>query len=319
MKIARVFPSKTSHSPCDQDCYFDTPDLFTPEYNEIHISVTFTWDIKKAYFLAEAWRVKGKVKIGGVAIDGESDQPFQAGMYLKKGITITSRGCNNNCKFCQVRHPLIEFDNFPKGNIIQDNNLLQCSDKHIDLVFDMLKNQKQIIFSGGLDKYRIKSKMAEKLRGLKIKTLWLACDHSSEINVLRNTALMLYKAGFTRNHIYCYVLIGDNFEENENRLKEVYRAGAMPFAQLYKNKENNIIYSKEFKQLARQWSRPAIYKNIMKKVNYWIGLKYACFGITTENDIVIKSAPIGKWMIGKSISEIKKWILNKKGEIIKIV
>lgn len=103
MKIARVFPTKTSMCPTDQDAYFSHPKLNTPFYDEVHISCQFTWDIQKARDLAIQWRNFGKVKIGGVAIDGESDQPFQAGVYLKKGITITSRGCPNNCSFCIVK------------------------------------------------------------------------------------------------------------------------------------------------------------------------------------------------------------------------
>ena len=91
MRIARVFPIKTSYSPKDQDAYFGEPDLFTPQYDEVHISVTFTWDIRKGEYLSKCWDKYGKVKIGGVAIDGESDKPFVAGMYCRKGITITSR------------------------------------------------------------------------------------------------------------------------------------------------------------------------------------------------------------------------------------
>lgn len=51
---------------------------------------------------------------------------------------------------------------------------------------------------------------------------------------------------------------------------------------------------------------------------YWIGLKYATFGIRTENNIVKESAPIGKWMVGKNLEEIKKWVVKKQGKIIRI-
>lgn len=128
MKIARVFPTKTSMTPTDKDAYFGSPDLFTPQYDEVHISVNFTWDMEKAYKLADDWRNHGKVKIGGIAIEGESDQPFQSGMYLRKGIVIDSRGCGNGCYFCVAgKKPFIEFDNFDEGNIIQSNNVLRSS------------------------------------------------------------------------------------------------------------------------------------------------------------------------------------------------
>jgi len=257
MKIARVFPTKTSMCPTDTEAYFSFPKLNTPKYDEVHISCNFTWDIKKAKDLAIQWQRYGKVKIGGVAIDGESDQPFQAGMYLRRGVTITSRGCPNNCAFCMVRRELIEFDDFPEGNIIQDNNILACSDRHWRLVIDMLKKQRGIEFKGGLEKYRITDKIAEDLRSLSIKTLWLSCDQPNGIKPLQKAVEILNKAGFTRSHLYCYVLIGTNARENIHRLKEVWKMGCMPFAQLYKDQDNSE-YPKSWKRFARRWCKPAI-------------------------------------------------------------
>ncbi len=264
MKIARVFPVKTNYCPTDKDCYFDCPDMFTPkDYDEIHISVTFTWDIPKASRIQCGWGwlyPPEKIRLGGVAIDGESDKPFMAGMYLKKGITITSRGCPNNCKFCMVRRGLIEFDEFPEGNIIQDNNILACSDRHWQLVMSMLRKQKAIMFKGGLEKYRITSKVVEDLRSLRIKELWLSCDLPNQINALKKAVKKLQKVGFTRGHLHCYVLIGDDIQENENRLREIWNIGCMPFAQLYQPIKK-IDYSREWKRFARAWSKPAIIRS----------------------------------------------------------
>jgi hypothetical protein len=248
-------------TPTDRDAYFSPPLLNTPFYDEVHISCQFTWDVEKAKDLAVQWRKFGKVKLGGVAIDGESDQSFQAGMYLKKGVTITSRGCPNKCSFCMVRKGLIEFDDFPEGNIVQDNNILACSDRHWDLVMSMLRKQRGIEFKGGLEKYRITPKVAEDLRSLSIKTLWLACDQPNGIEPLRKAVDILHKAGFTRSHLYCYVLIGDNARENIFRLKEVWNIGCMPFAQLYKPKE----YSKSWERFQRRWDKPMIIRSRMKE------------------------------------------------------
>ena len=108
-------------SPTDRNAYFAEPDLFTPEYDEVHISVTFTWDTKRAWELARQWNHIAPVKIGGVAINGEPKDGFKAGMYLRNGVTITSRGCPNRCPFCLVRQNLIEIEDFPEGNIVQDS------------------------------------------------------------------------------------------------------------------------------------------------------------------------------------------------------
>lgn len=263
-KIARVFPTKTNMSPTDPDAYFGLPMMFMPTYDEIHISVAFTWDIPRAKYLASNWRKYGKVIIGGPAIDGESEQPFKAGMYLKPGVTITSRGCPNKCSFCMVGQGLIEFEQFPEGNILQDNNVLACSKQHIRKVFAMLTKQKQIEFKGGLEKYRITSEIAEQLRGLRIKSLWLACDQPEGIKPLKKAVTILQQAGFKQDHIYCYVLIGKNMQEEEQRLREIWNIGCKPFAQLYRDTQDSIKYSKEWKQFVRKWSRPAISRAIMK-------------------------------------------------------
>eukprot|EP00919_Chromeraceae_sp_WS-2016_P030444 GHVR01072209.1.p1 GENE.GHVR01072209.1~~GHVR01072209.1.p1 ORF type:complete len:272 (+),score=19.48 GHVR01072209.1:511-1326(+) len=268
MKIARVFPTKTNCSPIDNDSYFDAPDLFTPYYDEVHISVTFTWDIEKGYKLANQWKKHGKsIKVGGVAINGESKEPMIGGMYLKSGITITSRGCPNNCSFCMVNRGLIEFDTFPVGNVIQDNNILACSDKHRERVWSMLRKQRGIEFKGGLESRRVTDKIAEDLRSVSTKQLWLACDHKSAVKPLKQAVSKLQKVGFTRSHLYCYVLIGKDKEEETERLYEVLNAGAIPFAQLFKDKDNSIEYSKEWKRFAREWSRPAIIRSKLKVTN----------------------------------------------------
>ena len=264
MKIARVFPSKTNLCPIDQNVYFDSPDMFTPKYEEVHISCTFTWDRKRAEDLASDWgKVCNNVKIGGVAIDGESDQPFQSGMYLKTGVTITSRGCCNNCSFCMVRKQLTEFDIFPEGHIINDNNILATSNRHWNLVMKMLRNQSKIEFLGGLESSRVTPQIAEDLRSLKIESLWLACDSDADLKPLKKAVDILNKAGFTRRYIRCYVLTG----KEEMRIREVFNIGCLPFAQLYlPPTDEKYQYTKQAKAWQREWCRPALYKITITKL-----------------------------------------------------
>jgi len=268
--IARVFPTKTNMCPDDKDAYFGEPDMFTPEYDEVHISCTFTWDIDKSRRLAEAWKIKGKrVFVGGPAVPSSNTNnlmgDFHAGMYLRKGITITTRGCPNSCGYCLVRQREPMFRELPivEGNVVQDNNILASSDKHWRSVCKMLRKQKQIEFKGGLESRRITPKVAEELRSLRIKSLWLACDHDSAIKPLKNAVEILMKAGFKKSHLYCYVLVG----KEEQRLREVFDVGCMPFAQLYQPPlKKKIEYTPQAKQWQRTWCRPAAYKSWLKKV-----------------------------------------------------
>ena len=68
MPILRVFPRKTNATPQDDYTAIGSPGLFIPDdISEIHISVTFTWDLQYAEILADQWSRYGNVKIGGPA------------------------------------------------------------------------------------------------------------------------------------------------------------------------------------------------------------------------------------------------------------
>lgn len=260
VRIARVFPTRTSMSPIDPDAYFDAPDLFTPKYDEIHISTVFTWDIDKAYALIVPWTSYGWVKVGGPALDHRGED-FVPGMYLKEGITITSRGCPNRCWYCLAAKREGDIRELPirEGNIIQDNNLLACSSKHIEKVFCMLKNKRGIQFKGGFESSRVTPKLVEQLRGLAINQIWFACDSFAALKPLKE-ALKLLRV-FSIEKLFCYVLIGKDRAEEEVRLKEVYQSGCLPFAQLYQPPDKKIKYDKEWKDFARFWCRPAMYRS----------------------------------------------------------
>jgi len=272
MKIARVFPTRTNMSPMDRDAYFGLPGLFASQrYEEIHVSVAFTWDIERANWLKKQWEMIAPVKIGGPAINGEPTNGFETGKYLKKGVTITSRGCPNRCPFCFVKQDLIELKDFPEGNIIQDNNILACSGNHLDKVFQMLSCQKQINFSGGFESSRITDQIIERLRGLSVYQVWLSYDLPDAEKPLKKAVDKLRKY-FRREQLRCYVLIGfhgDTLEKAESRLRRAWEIGTLPFAMRYRTpqktwKDSYLFEDKLWSLFTRKWTRPAIIKSRMR-------------------------------------------------------
>ena len=81
-KIIRVFPVKTSHTPKDEYSFIGMPTLFVPDHDEIHISVSFTWDIKYSLELKKQWEFISKkpVLIGGPAFK-DTGSEFIPGKY----------------------------------------------------------------------------------------------------------------------------------------------------------------------------------------------------------------------------------------------
>lgn len=271
MKIARIFPQKTNMSPTDEDCYFGFPPLGCPQYDEIHISMCFTWDLPKVEHLIRQWESYGKVRIGGPALNDKGNG-FAPGMYLRPGITITSRGCPNNCSWCFVpeREGKIRELKIKPGYIIQDNNLLACSKSHITKVFDMLRTQKQVKFSGGLETSRITDSVVEQLCSVAIAEIWLSYDHPNHYRATQKAVGKL-KSFFRRDQLRCYVLIGyegDTLEKAESRLQEAWEIGTLPFAMRYRTPEPQrmgtyLFADRAWNLLTRQWTRPAIIKSIM--------------------------------------------------------
>lgn len=270
MNIIRVFPRKTAYTPDDDMAYIGLPPMEIPDHDEIHISCAFTWDKAYCEDLAYQWegRTNKPVKIGGPAYNSPAED-FVQGLYIKKNIIFTTRGCNNNCPWCCVPRLEGKLRELPicQGNIIQDNNFLQASRQHKDKVFDMLRTQKNICFKGGLESDLIDDHFVDGVSSLRISELWLACDTDARIPYLQKACEKLSKTGFNRNKIKCYVLsYGKDREADEARARAVYEAGAMPFVQLYRDfSDTKTTYNADWNAWARMWQRPAIIKAHMEK------------------------------------------------------
>jgi hypothetical protein len=269
--IIRVFPRRTSYTPTDEYVFIGYPPMreYIPEHKEIHISCVFTWDKQLCEDIAYQWEgsTNKPVKIGGTAF-GTPSENFTQGMYTKSNIIFTTRGCNNQCPWCIVPKNEGRLKELPiqMGNWIQDNNFLQASRVHKDKVFNMLRTQKSVCFKGGLSTELIDEHFINNVTSLRISELWLACDTDEVLPKFKNAIGKLIKAGFNRNKIYCYALVGDKREKNEARLREIYNAGAMPFGMLYRDfSEKKTVYDKDTERWARQWQRPAAIKAHIEK------------------------------------------------------
>ena len=269
MKIARVFPRKTAASPDDELAFFGAPpkDLIV---DEVHVSVTFKYDIERAHELSSKRRKIAPTFIGGPAM-GERAGDFIPGMYLKKGYTITSRGCPNNCWFCDVHKREGNIRELPikEGCNLLDSNILACSDEHVKNVFDMLKNQTdRVQLTGGLEAKLLNHYHIGLLWDLRPDQMFFAYDTPDDLEPLIEAGKKLRYANFTRRHLRCYVLIGylkDTFEDAEKRLLQAWSAGFLPMAMLWKN--NCGDEDSEWRKFQRVWTRPAITKAYIKN-NY---------------------------------------------------
>jgi hypothetical protein len=262
MALARVFPRRTKATPTDKLVFTDGPGVFLPEIDEVHVSVTFSWDTARAEQLAREWERVAPVKIGGPAI-GTRGEDFEPGVYLRHGYVITSRGCPRRCWFCNVwrRDGAVRELPIRDGWNVQDDNLLACSEEHVRAVFAMLKRQKQRAwFTGGLDARLLQDWHIDLLWDLKPKQMFFAYDTPGDYEPLVEAGKRLYAAGWTfaGHRLRAYVLIGhprDTLADAERRLRQTVDAGFMPMAMLWG--DGREPPSQEWRRLQRTWARPA--------------------------------------------------------------
>lgn len=281
-KIIRVFPSRTKATPIDENVRIGVyPNLFD-EADEIHISVTFTWHKKWAENAFKEWERVAPTKIGGPAYN-QKGYDFVPGMYMKKGYIITSRGCRNRCWFCSVpKREGYEIRELPitEGWIVTDDNILACSENHINKVFEMLKRQPyKPQFVGGLEAALLTQNMSDRLYEIKPNKLYFAYDTPNDLEPLYNAGKLLLNSGFTKssNKLCCYVLCGykdDTFEKAEKRIGEAWRAGFLPMAMVYR--DSSGFKTKEWGKFQRQWANkfitPIMCKNLIG-FNVFVGQK----------------------------------------------
>lgn len=273
MKVIRVFPSKTKATPDDALAYYGPPDLFA-EADEVHVSVTFTYDKLRAEWLAEQWQRIAPVKVGGVAY-GDRGLDFNPGKYVKEGYTFTSRGCPRRCWFCGVwkawPQPELILPLREGWNVL-DDNLLACPRPHVEAVFRMLQRvsrekRQRVEFTGGLEARSLEDYQVGLLADLRPRpTMFFAYDPGDPFETLESAARRMLEAGFTRrsHDLRCYVLIGypkDTFSEAEKRLRQMLEIGFTPMAMLWRPETPSAqkwAPAPEWKRFQRQWVRPAI-------------------------------------------------------------
>jgi hypothetical protein len=267
-RIIRVFPRRTRATPNDALAYVGGPSLFA-EADEVHVSVSFTWDKASAERLAEEWRWVAPVRIGGVAY-GDNSLEFIPGRYVKPGYTITSRGCPRRCWFCGVwkKWPVANVLPIHPGWNILDDNLLACPRPHVEAVFAMLRQQQQRVeFTGGLEALSLEDYQVGLLADLTpCPSMFWAYDPGDEFETLRSAATRMLAAGFTAesHRLRVYVLIGfpkDTFAAAEGRLRQMLSIGMTPMAMLWRPErpaEMKHAPGPEWRAFQRRWARPAI-------------------------------------------------------------
>jgi hypothetical protein len=267
-EVIRVFPERNKWTPDDEWSFVGDCPIFRPGTPDtpVMVSCTFTWWRNRAEQIASSWRVHYRnVQVGGPAYDDPGGE-FTPGMFLKKGCTITTRGCPKKCGWCKV--PFSEGNQrllkVKPGWIVQDNNLLAAPESHFAEVFEMLRGQgRACFFNGGLDKHYLKPWHVPFFDSIPIGELWWAADVPDDYRWLIRVKELFPHVPMRK--MRCYTMIGydgETLAEAEKRVEKVFDLGFMPFTQLYQPPtadKPTKIYGADWKAVNRKWCRPATY------------------------------------------------------------
>lgn len=138
--------------------------------------------------------------------------------------------------------------------------MLQGPASFIDAVCDMLRTRKQVHLTGGIEAARVTQAIADRIRSLHLRRIFLACDTDEAIKPLRK-ALKLLQIPANHHKVRCYMLVKYNPDETIMhaliRALQIWEAGAVPSVQLYQPPDKWIEYPREWREFARVWERPA--------------------------------------------------------------
>lgn len=148
-----------------------------------------------------------------------------------------------------------------------DNNVL-ASDYGIQQMESMIGQKVRVDFNQGMDSRLITPEVAEIISRLKwIREIRTACDTDGVLDTVIEKIELLKSKGVNPRRIFVYVLVKD-IESAERRALALRKIGAVPFAQPYRDFENNIEPTAEQKRFARWVNRREVFMKVDSFAEY---------------------------------------------------
>lgn len=251
------------------------------KYDKTYMSKVFTFTNDYEQTFAEL----GEVIRGGSAYNYDNlptEIEHIMPDYSLYGIRDTAygfltRGCPNKCSWCIVPNKegnicenadIEEFWDGQKNAVLLDNNVL-AHEHGLKQIEKIARLKIAIDFNQGLDARIIANNedIARLLGAVKWgKPIRLACDTKSQIPHIEKAVNLLRKHNATPKAYFVYVLVKE-IDDALERVEFLRGLGLDPFAQPYRDFENNIKPTKEQKRFARWVNHKAIFKTVEYK-NY---------------------------------------------------
>ena len=185
-------------------------------------------------------------------------------------IGFLTRGCIRKCPWCVVPRkegrirPYRTWREIKRPDsrdiVFMDNNVLACP-HGIEQMRDMAGKDVRVDFNQGLDSRLITPEVADILAGLKwIRFIRTACDTDDILDTVLEKGRLLAERGVKPWRLFVYVLVQD-IASAERRVLALRDAGMNPFAQPYRDFENNVEPTAEARAFARWVNNKAVFRS----------------------------------------------------------
>lgn len=164
--------------------------------------------------------------------------------------------------------PLREFIGDKRRAVLLDNNVL-ASDFGLEQIEEIVRMGISVDFNQGLDARRAcdDAFILDLLSRVKwMNQIRFACDRMSQMKPVAKCVKELGRRGVKPYRIFVYCLIQD-VDDALERINALRKLGVLPFAQPYRDFDNNVEPTNEQKRLARWCNHRAIFKSVEFK-NY---------------------------------------------------
>lgn len=202
-------------------------------------------------------------------------------------IGFLTRGCIRRCRWCVVPkkeggiRPYRTWDQVVRSDtkklVLMDNNILSI-DYGINQLAELAKTDYKIDLNQGMDARLVTPAIADILCKVKwIKNIRFACDHSSQIESIRNVAALLQERGVPASKMFVYFLVTKDIEDCLRRVDALRDLGAITlYAQAEQNPTLGIFPDRWQKVFAQKY----IYGGQWRKQNFeeWAKEHQGCFG-----------------------------------------
>jgi len=253
----------------------DNVSWWTPllTYDRVYSSKVFTFTDENSYLPKNA--IKGGTGYGIYEdLPQEIDDTFpDYSIYpnVDYAIGFLTRGCPNKCAWCVVPkkeggiRPYQTFEQIKRTDsnkiVFMDNNVLAC--KHgLNEIERLGKTKIKVDFNQGLDARLVTPEIGRLLGKLHLqKYIRFACDTKSQMLWVEQAHKYCLEGGVAKSNFFCYVLVRD-IQDAYERVEFLRKLGIDPFAQPYRDFENNIEPTEEQRHFARWVNHKAVFKTV---------------------------------------------------------